>query len=69
MSKKLYRIEEEGIISGVCAGIAEYLNIDPTVIRLIAIVWSLTGMGLIVYIICSFIIPKKTRLEKNEIDV
>ena len=60
MNKKLYKIEEGKIIDGVCGGIAEYLNLDPTVIRVIwAIVSAFGGMGIIAYIACAIIMPRK----------
>lgn len=61
--KKLYRVEEGKILAGVCGGLAEYFNIDPNIIRLIAILLTLFsaffGM-LIVYIIMACIIPSKS---------
>jgi len=64
MEKKLYKIEEGKKIDGVCGGIAEYLNVDPTLIRLI---WALVtlctaGTGLIAYVICAVIMPKKSEI-------
>jgi len=62
MKKRLYRSREDIIVSGVCGGIAEYLDIDPTIIRLVWIVLSIfMGAifgGMIVYIVCSFIMPR-----------
>ena len=58
MNKKLYRIEQGKLIAGVCGGIAEYLNIDPTVVRVIWALVSLSGAGLIAYLICALIIPE-----------
>lgn len=58
--RRLYRLEEGKMICGVCAGIAEYLNIDVTIIRLIAllvILWG--GSGLIFYIIAAIVMPVK----------
>ncbi len=57
MNKKLYRIEQGKLIAGVCGGIAEYLNIDPTVIRLIWALVALSGAGILAYIIAMLIIP------------
>ena len=47
------------MICGVCAGIAEYFNIDPTIVRLITVILSLGGIGLgvVIYIIAAIIIP------------
>ena len=60
MEKKLYRIKEGRTLAGVCGGIAEYFNIDPTVVRLIwALVVLLGGAGIVAYIACAFIIPEK----------
>ena len=64
MEKKLYKIEEGKKLDGVCGGIAEYFNVDPTLIRLI---WALltlctVGVGLIGYLICAVILPKKSEV-------
>lgn len=57
--KRLYRDTESGYIGGVCSGLAEYLNIDPTVIRLIwAAAFFIGGVGFFLYIILWIIIPK-----------
>jgi len=60
MKKKLYRDTKNEMLAGVCAGIAKYFDIDPTVIRLIWVVITLAGgSGLIAYIICALIIPEE----------
>ena len=60
MHKKLYRSKHDQKIAGVCAGIAEYLNIDPTVVRLIwALVGLCAGTGVLGYIVCALVIPEK----------
>lgn len=59
MEKRLYRIEEGKLIAGVCGGIAQYLNIDPTVVRLIWALIGLSGAGILAYIAAIFIIPVK----------
>jgi phage shock protein C len=50
-------------IAGVCGGVAEYFNIDPTIVRLVwgvlALMW---GTGILIYILCAFIMPKSDRL-------
>lgn len=59
MQKKLYRSTTDRKIAGVCAGVAEYLNIDVTVVR---VLWALACFfwaGLLAYIICAFVIPEK----------
>jgi len=60
VEKRLYRSNNNKVIAGVCGGIAEYFNIDPTIIRIIWVVVGLTyGAGIIAYIIASIIIPSR----------
>ena len=60
MEKKLYRSKNDKKISGVCGGIAEYFNCDPTLIRLAwALFTALGGSGLIAYIVCAIVIPEQ----------
>jgi len=50
------------MLDGVCGGIAEYFNIDPTIVRLAWAIFSLAGgSGVLAYIIASIIIPEKPR--------
>ncbi len=63
MNKRLYKIEDGKKLCGVCGGIAEYLNIDPTVIRLLWVLFTaLGGSGIIAYIICAIIFPNKSQI-------
>ena len=55
--KKLYKSNNR-MICGVCAGIAEYLGIDPTVVRLIWAALGLTGTGILLYIIAALVMPE-----------
>lgn len=55
--KRLYRSRNSRMLCGVCGGIGEYLNIDPTLIRLLAVLLGYSGTGIIVYIIAAIIIP------------
>jgi phage shock protein C len=58
--KRLYRSRTNKIIAGVCGGIAEYTNIDPTVVRLLWLLVSLIwGAGIVAYIIALIIIPEE----------
>ena len=66
MHKKLYRSKYDQKIAGVCAGIAEYLNIDPTIVRLIWALVGLSGAGILAYLVAALIIPEKP---SNIIDV
>ena len=60
MQKKLYRSTTDKKLAGVCAGVAKYLNMDPTVVRLIWALLSLFfGGGILIYIICALVIPEE----------
>lgn len=58
--KRLYRSGREKILGGVCGGIAEYFETDPVLVRILAIiiVFASLSLGLLVYLILWFIIPK-----------
>ena len=57
--KKLYKSNQNRMLDGVCGGLAEYLGIDPTVVRLAVVVLSLMGFsGVIAYILAAIIIPR-----------
>ena len=63
--KKLYKSNNR-MICGVCAGLAEYLGIDPTVVRLIWAALGLTGTGILLYIIAALVMPENLDvLEEN----
>ncbi len=52
MSKRLYRSNRDVMICGVCGGIAEYFDIDPTIVRLIAVVFIFgAGSGVLAYLV------------------
>ncbi len=58
MERKLYKSNNK-MIDGVCAGIAEYFNIDPTLVRLGWVAFSVMGgSGIIAYIIAAIIMPR-----------
>ena len=61
MTKRLYKSDNK-MICGVCAGIAEYFNIDPTLVRLITVflLFAGVGSGLIAYIVAAVIILEKS---------
>jgi len=60
MNKKLYRSRKEKMIGGVAGGLAEYFEIDPTLVRIIFIVsLFLGGSGILAYIILWIIVPEE----------
>ena len=63
MPKKLYKIEQGKVLCGVCGGIAEYMNLDPNIIRLLTVllaVFSAFFPLLIAYIIMACLLPDKS---------
>ena len=58
MKKRLYKSSTDKKVCGVCGGIVNYFDVDPTVIRLIWVIFTLVGgSGLIAYIIAAIIMP------------
>ena len=63
MNKRIYKIREQKKICGVCAGVAEYFAIDPTLVRVIWAALALAGsVGFWAYIICAFVFPDKSEI-------
>ena len=61
MKKRLYKSATDKKLCGVCAGIAEYFDLDPTVIRLAWVIFTLLGgSGLIAYIIAAIVMPQQS---------
>ena len=60
--KKLYRTEgKDAMVAGVCGGIAEYFNIDPSLVRLVsAVLFFAGGLSFWVYIVAAIVVPKKS---------
>ena len=57
--KRLYKSRNNKMICGVCAGIADYFNIDPTIVRVLWAVLALAaGTGVLAYIACAIILPE-----------
>ena len=55
--KKLYKSNNR-MICGVCAGVAEYFGIDPTIVRLIGAALALRGTGILLYIVAAIVMPE-----------
>ena len=63
MKKRLYRIESGKMLAGVCGGIAEYFDIDPTLIRALWVLFCiLGGSGILLYTILAVLIPSEDSL-------
>jgi phage shock protein C len=58
--KRLYRSRDEQMLAGVCGGVAEYFDVDPTLIRLLFVLLALAGgPGLLAYLILWIVIPER----------
>ncbi len=62
-NKKLYRSMADKKLCGVCGGLGEYFDVDPTLIRLLWVIFTfMGGAGLLAYIICAIIVPQQNQL-------
>jgi len=60
MERKLYRSRSERMICGVCGGLANYFDMDPTIVRIIFVLLALAnGAGILIYIIMAIVVPLK----------
>ena len=60
MNKRLYKSRDDQKLDGVCAGIAKFFDVDPTVIRLAWVLFcALGGSGVLAYIVCALVIPRE----------
>ncbi|MCI8299902.1 MAG: PspC domain-containing protein [Lachnospiraceae bacterium] len=59
MEKRLYKSRKNRVICGVCGGLGEYLNVDPTIIRLLAVLLGCTSTGIIIYFLAAIIMPEE----------
>ncbi|MBQ3141963.1 MAG: PspC domain-containing protein [Bacilli bacterium] len=67
MKKVLYKTDKNKKLCGVCGGIGEYFNIDPTLVRLLWIVFSCAGgSGVLAYIIAAIVMPEKSEVIKRK---
>ena len=65
--KKLYRSRENAMLAGVCGGIGEYFDIDPTIVRLAWVILGFCGgVGIWAYIIAAVIIPQRPQYIEGE---
>jgi phage shock protein C len=59
VEKRLYRSRNDRVVAGVCAGLGHYFNLDPVLIRVIAVVLGFMSFGtvLLLYLVLALIIP------------
>ena len=59
MEKRLYKSKKDRMICGVCGGLAEYFDVDPTLVRIGAALIYCSGYGIFAYIVAAVIMPEK----------
>ncbi len=64
MARRLYRSRANRVLAGVCGGLGDYMDVDPTVIRLVWVLLTLLslGFGIIAYLLAWIIIPERPRI-------
>ena len=63
--KRLYRDENNKILGGVCSGIAAYFSIDPVIVRIVFIIFMISGIGILAYILIWMFVPGSSMLENG----
>src|SRR5690606_27210716 len=63
--KRLYRDENNKILGGVCSGIAAYFGIDPVVVRILFILFIISGIGILAYIFLWLFVPGSNMLQNG----
>lgn len=67
MKKVLYKTENNKKLCGVCGGLGEYFNLDPTLVRVLWIIFACAGgSGIIAYFIAALIMPNKSEVIKRK---
>lgn len=68
MQTKLYRSRANSMIAGVCGGLGEYLNVDPNILRVVAVLLIFAkGIGLLAYVIAWVIVPRRSEVEAQTV--
>lgn len=68
MSDKLYRSESDRIIGGVCGGLAEHFDLDPSLVRIITVVLVFSGLSPLFYLIAWLIIPRESEVNGTTVN-
>ena len=69
-TKRLYRSINDRQIAGVCGGLAEYFEVDPTIVRLVFVALALVGgPGILLYIIMAIVIPEEPGFKMKNDDL
>jgi len=67
MAKRLYRNETEKVLGGVCAGLGDFLGIDPVFLRIFFIIWTVMGeLSVLIYVILWIVVPRSTAPDADD---
>ncbi|MFB6202903.1 MAG: PspC domain-containing protein [Candidatus Nanohaloarchaea archaeon] len=66
MGGRLYRSEDDYMLCGVCGGIAEVYDLDPSLVRLVTLLLVFSGVSPLLYLVACLIIPKESEIEAEE---
>ncbi len=64
--RRLYRSRRDRMVAGVCGGIAEYLEIDPILVRLVFLALLFSGVGVLLYLVAWILIPERPIEEETQ---
>lgn len=60
VKKRLYRSRKDRRVAGVCGGIGDYLAVDPTLVRIVMVLFALAGgPGILLYVILAAVVPEE----------
>jgi len=61
MERRLYRSRSDRMVAGVCGGLADYFDVDPTLVRVLAVLltWATAGLGIVAYIVLAVVVPEE----------
>ena len=69
VKKRLYRSRKDRRFAGVCGGIADYLGVDPTLVRILWVIFAMAGgPGIVVYIVLAALIPEEPEFVQTTAD-
>lgn len=64
MYKRIYRTRDDRMLGGVCGGLGRYFNVDPTIVRLLFVLLTVTGgSGVALYLACWIVFPDESRVK------
>lgn len=64
--RRLYRSERDRMVAGVCGGLADYLGVDPVLVRVVFVILALVnGIGLLAYLVLALVVPRESAVTRT----